>query len=297
MMNKLTVKKRKTSMGEKIAKIATYFYFILFSLCILIPFYIMLKNSVTSEVENLTSMKFSWFPKMGVTLDAYRTAMFSDVLDMYGISILRGFYNTLWQTVPTLLIGMFVSGLAAFAYSKLRVPGKNKFFMFTLATMMIPGAVLTMPAYVYYDSIGWSNTVLPIIIPGMFGGATTIFFLRQFFKGIPTDLLDAARLDGLGFMGMYTRIMIPLAKPAFISQFIFGFIGGYNNYMGPLLYLNGQTDLYPLQMSLTLYRSIYGGEPAIVAALTVLALLPLLLIYIFMQRFFVEGIATSGIKG
>lgn len=297
MMNKLAQKKNRASVGSVIAKIVTYFYFILFSLCILIPFYIMLKNSVTSEVENLTSMKFSWFPKMGITFDAYDTALNSNILDAYGISILRGFYNTLWQTIPTLLIGLFVSGLAAFAYSKLRIPGKNKFFMITLATMMIPGAVLTMPAYVYYDSIGWSNTVLPIIIPGMFGSATTIFFLRQFFKGIPTDLLDAARLDGLGFMGMYTRIMIPLAKPAFISQFIFGFIGGYNNYMGPLLYLNGQPDLYPLQMSLTLYRSIYGGEPAIVAALTILALLPLLLIYIFMQRFFVEGIATSGIKG
>ena len=297
MMNKSVARKGKTSAGEIFAKIVTYVYFVIFALCILIPFYIMLKNSVTSEVENLKSMKFSWFPQMGITFKAYETAMFSDVLDAYGISVLRGFFNTLWQTIPTLLIGLFISGLAAFAYSKLNIPGKNKFFMFTLATMMIPGAVLTMPAYVFYDSIGWSNTVLPIIIPGMFGGATTIFFLRQFFRGIPSDLLDAAKLDGLGFMGMYTKIMIPLAKPAFISQFIFGFIGGYNNYMGPLLYLNGQTDLYPLQMALTLYRSIYGGEPAIVAALTVIALLPLLIIYICMQKFFVEGIATSGIKG
>lgn len=289
--------KRRISAGDVALRVIAYAYFIGFSLCILIPFYIMLKNSITSEAENLTSMSFSWFPKMGVTLDAYKTALFSDILDAYGISILRGFFNTLWQTLPTLLTGLFVSGLAAFAYAKLRIPGKDKFFMFMLATMMIPGAVLTMPAYVFYDTIGWSNTVLPIVIPGMFGGATTIFFLRQFFRGIPSDLLDAAKLDGLGFMGMYVKIIIPLSKPAFISQFIFGFIGGYNNYMGPLLYLNGQPELYPLQMALTLYRSIYGGEPAIVAALTILALLPLLIIYIFMQKFFVEGIATSGIKG
>lgn len=297
MMNKQFRKKKKISAGDVVLKIIAYTYFIIFSLCILIPFYIMLKNSLTSEVENLTSMSFSWIPKMGITFEAYQTALFSDVLDAYGISILRGFFNTLWQTLPTLLIGLFVSGLAAFAYSKLRVPGKNKFFMVMLTTMMIPGAVLTMPAYVFYDTIGWSNTVLPIIIPGMFGGATTIFFLRQFFKGIPSDLLDAAKLDGLGFMGMYVKIMIPLAKPAFISQFIFGFIGGYNNYMGPLLYLNGQPNLYPLQMALTLYRGVYGGEPAVVAALTILALVPLLIIYICMQKFFIEGIATSGIKG
>lgn len=290
-------KHKKLSTGDVVLRIVAYAYFVLFSLCILLPFYIMLKNSLTSEAENLMSMKFSWFPQMGVTADAYNTVMFSDELELYGISILKGFVNTLWQTVPTILIGLFVSGLAAFAYSKLRIPGKEKYFMFMLATMMIPGAVLTMPAYVFYDTIGWSNTVLPIIIPGMFGGATAIFFLRQFFRGIPTDLLDAAKLDGLGFMGMYVKIIIPLSKPAFISQFIFGFIGGYNNYMGPLLYLNGQPDLYPLQMALALYRSIYGGEPAMLAALTVVALVPLIIIYVCMQRFFIEGIATSGIKG
>ena len=290
-------KHKKLSTGDVVLRVVAYSYFILFSLCILLPFYIMLKNSLTSEAENLMSMKFSWFPQMGVTADAYQTVLFSDELELYGISILKGFFNTLWQTVPTILIGLFVSGLAAFAYSKLRIPGKEKYFMFMLATMMIPGAVLTMPAYVFYDTIGWSNTVLPIIIPGMFGGATAIFFLRQFFRGIPTDLLDAAKLDGLGFMGMYVKILIPLSKPAFISQFIFGFIGGYNNYMGPLLYLNGQPDLYPLQMALALYRSIYGGEPAMLAALTIVALVPLIIIYICMQRFFIEGIATSGIKG
>lgn len=287
----------KLSAGDIVLRIVAYTYFVLFSLCILIPFYIMLKNSITTEEENLMSMSFSWIPQMGITLDAYKTVLFSDELSFYGISILQGFFNTMWQTVPTILIGLFVSGLAAFAYSKLRVPGKDKFFMFMLATMMIPGAVLTMPAYVFYDTIGWTYTVLPIIIPGMFGGATTIFFLRQFFRGIPSDLLDAAKLDGLGFMGMYTKIIIPLSKPAFISQFIFSFIGGYNNYMGPLLYLNGETDLYPLQMALALYRGFYGRNVAMLAALTIVALLPLLIIYICMQKFFVEGIATSGIKG
>ena len=96
---------------------------------------------------------------------------------------------------------------------------------------------------------------------------------------------------------MYTKIMIPLAKPAFIAQFIFGFVGGYNNYMGPLLYLNGQPRLYSLQMALTLFRGIYAGEPPVEAAFTILALLPMLVIYIFMQKYFVEGIAATGVKG
>ena len=135
------------------------------------------------------------------------------------------------------------------------------------------------------------------MIPGMFGGTMTVFFLRQFFNGIPTDLVEAAKIDGMGYMRMYVRILIPLTKPAFLAQFIFAFIGGYNNYMGPLLYLNGQPPLYPLQMTLTLFRSIYVSSTPVVAAFTVLALLPLLVIYIFVQRYFVEGVATTGVKG
>lgn len=297
MNNLAKNKKRKEGLEANIIKVIAYIYFAIFSLCVLIPFYIMLKNSLTSKTENMASMEFSWIPRMGVTLEAYSTALFSDILDSYGITIFRGFFNTMWQTLPTLLISLFVAGLAAFAYAKLKFPGKEVFFTITLSTMMIPGAVMTMPSYVFYDSIGWSNTPLPLIIPGLFGGAGTIFFLRQFFRGIPTELLEASKMDGLGFLGMYVKIMIPLAKPAFISQFIFGFIGGYNSYMGPLLYLNGQTELYPLQMALTLYQGIYSGEPAVVAAFTILALLPMLIIYIFMQKYFVEGIAATGIKG
>lgn len=290
-------RKKIASAGDIVLKVVAYTYFTLFSLAVLIPFYIMLKDSVTTRAESAASMAFIWFPKNGITFEAYTKSLFGKELEMFGISILRGFFNSLWQTIPTLVIGLFMSGLAAFAYAKLRFPGKDKLFMLMLATMMIPGAVLMMPSYVFFDSIGWTNTVLPMVVPGLFGGATTIFFMRQFFRGIPSELLDAAKLDGLGFMGQYVRIMLPLSKPAFISQFIFGFIGGYNDYMGPLLYINGQTELYPLQMALTLYRDIYANDAAMVAALTILALLPLLVLYVFVQKFFIEGIAVTGIKG
>lgn len=284
--------------GDIILKVIAYLYFALFSLAVLLPFYIMLKDSVTSLEESSSTMAFIWFPKQGISFKAYETALFSNELAMFGISIFRGFFNSLWQIIPTLVIGLFVSGLAAFAYAKLRFPGKDKLFLITLSTMMIPGAVLMMPTYVYFvDTLKWGDSVLPMVIPGLFGGATTVFFLRQFFRGIPSDLLDAAKLDGLGFMGQYVRIIIPLSKPAFISQFIFGFIGGYNDYMGPLLYINGQTELYPLQMALTLYQNLYKYDGAMIAALTLLAMLPLIVIYVFMQKYFVEGIAVTGIKG
>ena len=154
-----------------------------------------------------------------------------------------------------------------------------------------------MPSYIYYDMLGWSHCVLPIVIPGMFGCDMTIFFLRQFFEGIPSDLLDAAKIDGMGFFTMYIKIMIPLAGPAFIAQFVFAFIGGYNSYMGPLLYLNGQTQLYPLQMTLSLFRGIFASDNTIVAALTIIALVPLLIVYIFLQKYFVKGVTIGAVKG
>ncbi len=294
--NLLQTKETLTA-GGLLVKLLLYTWLVIMTLCVLIPFYVIFKMSITGRVESLQTMGFIWFPKMGATLEAYKTALFDSTFDIYGISILKSFFNTLWQTIPTVLIGLFVSGMAAFAYAKLCFPGKGILFGLTLMTMMIPGAVLTMPSYIYYDMLGWSHSVLPIVIPGMFGGAMTIFFLRQFFEGIPSDLLDAAKIDGMGFFTMYIKIMIPLAGPAFIAQFVFAFIGGYNSYMGPLLYLNGQTQLYPLQMTLSLFRGIFASDNTIVAALTIIALVPLLIVYIFLQKYFVEGVATTGVKG
>lgn len=296
-MTKIKTGKRSVPLGGRIFTAVAYLYLILFAITVLIPFFVVLITSVTKQSELIATMDFIWFPKEGLTAEGYYTALFSDILDAYGISVLRGFFNTLWQTLLTLLVGLFVSGLSAFAFAKLRFPGKRVLFYILIGTMMIPGAVMTMPSYIFYDAIGWSNSVLPIVIPGMFGGAMTVFFLRQFFMTIPTELLEAAKIDGLGFFGMYVRIMIPLAKPAFLAQFIFGFVGGYNNYLAPLLYLNGQTELYPLQMVITLFNSIYSGNLTAICAFIVIGLAPLLIIYSFSQKYFIQGIAAEGIKG
>ncbi|NMA66582.1 MAG: carbohydrate ABC transporter permease [Clostridiaceae bacterium] len=299
-MTKHNAAPRKTSQrsdSSLILNTMAYLHFLIYAVCILLPFYVMLKTSITKNEEVIATMRFIWFPKQGISFEAYKTALFSNVFDVYNISILKSFFNTLWQTLPTIMINLFSSGLSAFAFSKLTFPGKNVLFGILLATMMMPGTVLTMPSYIFYDTIGWSNTVLPLMIPGLFGGAMTVFFLRQFFQGIPNDLLEAAKIDGMGFMSMYVRIMIPLSKPAFIAQFIFAFIGGYNSYLGPLLYLNSRIPLYPLQMALSLFRGIYAHKLPVVAALTILALLPLLILYVFTQRYFVEGIASTGLKG
>lgn len=288
---------RKNTPERRVMAILAYLLFFLMTLAVLLPFYVLIVTSLTSNSEIISTMRFIPYPKQGVTVEAYSTALFSDILKTYGISVFRGFFNTLWQTLPPVMIGLFVSGLAGFAFAKLNFPCKRLLFTVMMGTIMIPGTVLTMPSYIFYDALGLSSTVVPLMLPGMFGSVMTVFFLSQFFYTIPTDLVEAAKMDGMGYLQMYVSIMIPLAKPAFLAQFIFAFVGGYNSYLGPLLYLNGQVKLYPLQMVLTLFRSMYSSNQPVICAFVLLALLPLLLIYVFTQRYFIEGIATSGVKG
>ena len=292
-------KKRKLSAGSILSRILIYLIFIVYAFWILLPFLVLVITSITPEIEFNASMHFIWWPQQP-TLEAYRIVLVDDIYAqlLYGdgfSSILHGFFNTLWQVVPTTLIGLFVSGLSAYAFAKVPFKGKNALFLCLLATMMIPGAVLTVPSYLFYDAIGWTDSVLPLIIPGLFGGAGITFFLRQFFMGLPDELIEAARIDGLNDFGCYLRIVIPLAVPAFLAQGVFLFIGGYNNYQGPLLYLSNLPELAPLQLALSLFQGGYGN-PAVRCAAALIALLPLLIIYCFAQKYFTQGIAMSGLK-
>ena len=133
------------------------------------------------------------------------------------------------------------------------------------------------------------------MIPGMFGAAACVFFMRQFFSGIPDSIIEAAKLDGVGFIGIFFKIMVPLSVPALLAQGLLGFIGGYNDYFGPLIYLQS-SDLYNLQVALKVFASTYADEPNVVMAGTVAALVPTLIIYFVAQDYFIEGIAASGIK-
>ena len=289
--------KKKSREARGAFKVFCYVYLILFSLAVLVPFYIMLKNSFTSQHELLNTMKFHWLPQEGLTLEHYKTALFSDELSKYGISILRSVFNTLWQGFPPIFSNLFISGVIAFCYSKLDFPGKNKLFTFMMAKMMIPGVVLSVPSYLYFNWLGWNGTVLPIMYWGVFGSGMTIFFLKQFMDGIPTDLVDAAKIDGMGYMRIYVTIMIPLCKAAFMARFIFGAIGAWNSYMGQLMYLNGQIKMYPLALALMLFQTLFVGNTGILAACVVISLVPVLAFYMFFQRYFTEGLAMSGVKG
>lgn len=277
--------------GSIAGKIAVYAVFVVYALWIIVPFLVVLITSVTPEEEYLLSMKFIWAPKH-LSFKAYGTVFVDNLFTPFW----QAFLNTMWQVVPTTLISLFVSGLSAYAFAKIPFKGKGALFMGLLATMMIPGAVLTVPSYLFYDAIGWSDGVLPLIIPGLFGGAGVTFFLRQFFCGLPDELMEAARLDGLNDFRIYVQIVLPLTAPAFIAQGVFMFIGGYNSYQGPMLYLPNHPELSPLSLALADFQNGQAQNTMEVCASVIIALAPLLVLYCFLQKYFTQGIAMTGLK-
>ena len=256
----------------------------IYTLFLFFPIITILLTSFVPSEELATSTDFIWRPK-NFTLDAY-TAIFQydSYMDIVGMpGLLLGFINTMWLTLIPLLIGLMVAGFSAYAFSKMNFPFKEKLFKFCIIIRSVPLGAFGVISYVFYSAIGWTGEsgFLPLLIPGMFGSIGTMFFLRLYFDGISTSLIEAATLDGAGFFQCFFKILFPLAKPAFIAQFIFGFVGGYNSYLAPMLYLQNQPKFVTLQLYLSEIRSLFptAGSENIYCAAAILGMLPLVIIY------------------
>lgn len=273
-----------------IVKIITYVLIFVFSISFLLPFIWMLSTSF-KEYEEIFTIPVTFIPKKFIIQN------YIDVFDTSGYAnILVGFRNTLLIVVPSTIIGCLTAALAAFAFAKIKFPGRDVIFFILISTMAIPGIILMIPSYIIYSEIDWVNTWLPLMIPGMFGGAGAIFFTRQFMKGIPTELEDAARMDGLSWWGIFWKIELPLAKPIVISNFLFGFIAGYNDWLGPTLYLNTNSDMKTLQQMIAMLNDTFGTKWGVQMAGSCLALIPSLIIFILCQKYFIEGVSLTGGK-
>lgn len=286
---------RRAKINRVIGKVLIYFVLVLFALWILAPFSIVIITSFKTWQE-ASDPEFSFFPKE-FSVQGYKE-VFTYVSSANAEDmpvVLRGFINTLIIVIPPTILGLFCSAMSAYAFAKLRFKGKNLLFSFLLMTMMIPGTIMLTPSYLIYDAIRWTNTPLPLMIPGMFGAATCVFFMRQFYTGIPTELVEAAKLDGMGYFKIFWKIMVPLSVPALFAQGLLGFIGGYNDYFGPYLYLQ-DPEWYTLQLALKSFQGAYSFNTPTIMAGSLVALLPTLIIYIVAQKYFIEGIATSGMK-
>ncbi|AWB45779.1 sugar ABC transporter permease [Paenibacillus sp. CAA11] len=191
-------------------------------------------------------------------------------------------------------VGLFLNALAGYAFAKFDFPGKNKFFYLILATMMIPGQVTMIPTYLIINKLGLVNTMGGIILPGLVG-AFGIFLFRQFMSTIPTDLLEAARLDGAGELRIFFQLILPVVKPVFAVQGILTFIGAWNSFLWPLIIANDE-KLYTLSVGLSLLKGQHGTEFGLQMAGAAFMVIPIIIIFAFFQKHIIEGYTISGMK-
>lgn len=205
--------------------------------------------------------------------------------------------NTLIITANNVIGNLVSCSLAAYGFARLRSRARDFLFILVLATMMVPNEVTMVPTYILFTHLGWVNTFLPLMVPAWFGWPFFIFLLRQFFMTIPYELDDAARIDGCSTWGILWRIILPLSKPALAAVAVFAFIGNWNNFLGPLIYLRDKEKL-TLAVGLNQFRGQFGYvDFHLLMAVSLLVLLPILVVFYVAQRFFIQGIVLTGIKG
>ena len=215
---------------------------------------------------------------------------------------LYAFNSIVYYCIPVTVFTVMSSVVVAYGFSRVKWPGRDILFFLCLSTIMIPWMVTVVPLFITFKNIGWINTYRPLVVPALFGNAFFIFLLRQFFLTIPEDLSDAARIDGASEFGILLRIFLPLSAPALAVVALFRFLGAWNDYLGPLIYLN-QEQYYPLALGIARLRNnITATGTASLAypylmAVSTIVVLPVLLLFFFAQRTFIEGISTTGVKG
>ena len=272
-----------------------YIILILYSFVIIFPFLIVVITSIKTWQE-ASSIEFHFFPREGINFNGYKEVFhYKANYEASMPTLIKSFINTLLYIIPPTILGLFTSSLSGYAFAKIHFRAKNLLYTLLLATMMIPGIIMLAPTYAIYDLIGWVDTPFPLMIPGMFGAAACVFFMRQFYMGIPDSLVEAAKIDGAGYMQIFFKVMVPLSVPALLAQGLLGFVGGYNDYFNPLIYLQS-SDKFNLQVALRTFSGVYSSQPNVVMAGTLIALLPTLIIYFIAQNYFIEGIVTTGLK-
>lgn len=261
-------------------------------LFIIFPLYIILDTSLQSE-EEANGAVFHWFPHE-FTFAGY-VSVFTKKLA--GINLMQGFFNTLWIYIPGLVVGLYSSAMAAFAYAKIKFKLKNFMFSILLSTIMLPNSMATIAQVLLYDGLGWMNTPWPLMIPRMFGDITSVFFLRQFYVKLPDDLIDAAKVDGLGYFGTFNWIILPMSTSVLTAQFILNFIIAYNDYLGPLLFCQS-SSMYTLQVALAMFAGPYAQNWPLRMAGAAVGMAPLVILYICSQKAIRSSLViSSSVKG
>lgn len=224
---------------------------------------------------------------------------YPEALDYLPPETLRGLVylkNTLIIVILNVIGTLLSSSIVAYAFARMRFPGKNMLFLLLLSTMMLPAAVTLLPTFLIYRWLGWVDTLRPLWVAAFLGSAFNIFLLRQFFMTIPLELEDAAKIDGCSFPRTFWQVMLPQVKPALAVVAIWTFMASWNNFMGPLIYINSPENM-PISYAVQLFQGDRANEPGLLMAFATMAMLPVLLVFFFAQKYFIEGVTLSGMGG
>lgn len=268
------------------SKIITYFFLFAFGILFMLPFFWMILTSLKSQTEMMTTK---------IWPSQFHPENYPTALTM--LPFFTYLKNTMFLVVVNMFGAVTTSALVAYAFAKIKWKGRDAWFVCVLATMMLPSQVTQIPLFIIYKQLGWLNTYVPLTIGSFFGGgAFNIFLLRQFFKTIPEELNEAAEIDGCSEFGIFRRIVLPLCKPALATIALFTFMGTWNDFYGPLIYLT-QPKNFTIALGLRAFQGYHSTQYHYLMAASVVCTIPTLVLFFCFQNYFIEGITLTGIKG
>ncbi len=270
-----------------VGKIIVYVILILIAIVMIIPFLWMLSASIKSDREVFQMNPFVWIPE---------NPKWSNYTDIWTkIPFGKFVLNTVFLTIVVTFLQLLTSSFAAYSFAKLEFRHKNALFLAYIATIAMPWQVYMVPQFLMMRKMGLNDKLLAIICLQAFS-AFGVFMMKQFYEGIPGDLCEAARIDGMSEYRIYLKIMLPLSKPALSTLTIFTFVTTWNDYLGPLIYLRSE-EKKTIQLGLKMFISQYSSDYGLIMAGSVLSLIPVLVMFLCLQKYFVEGVASTGLKG
>jgi multiple sugar transport system permease protein len=280
--------KLQRRLGRQFERLLTILLLITFTIILLAPLGWLVSTALKGPAQIFTYPP-EWIPNPALWSN------FRESTTIYPFG--RYATNTLIIAVLNILGVLLTASMAAYAFARLRFPGRDLIFLILLSTLMLPFTVLMIPRYIEFRELGWLDSWLPLIVPNWFGGSVFfIFLLRQFFRTIPRDLSDAAKLDGASEFRIYWQIVLPLSKPALAVVAVFVFLDTWNDFLGPLIYITSP-DKYTVSLGLNLFQGNFSTQYAYLMAASTMMILPTIVVFIAAQRYFVHGVVLTGVKG
>lgn len=270
-------------------KFFAYLGVILVAILVILPFLWMVVSAFKSQRE-LFAYPPTFFPKV------WKVGNFIEAASRGSISFWQMFLNTMKIALPSTIFNIIFSSLAGYAFARLKFPFRDTIFMCFIAAMMVPFAITLIPRFLMFKDFGFYDTYVPLIVPVMFGTPFSIFLTRQFFMTLPKELEEAAIMDGCSHFRIWAQIFMPLCKPIIATLSVFQFQSSYNDFMGPVIYIASDAK-FTVQMGLSSFRNSFTSRYDLIMAGSILALIPVMILFVCCQKYIVRGIAMSGMKG